>query len=73
LESAPINKAIERTHQEINLIREYRERLIADVVTGQFDVRGWMPRPGDMIDDLKFAALGDADDQMDEGDNDEDE
>ncbi len=31
--------AADRTHREISLLREYRTRLIADVVTGKFDVR----------------------------------
>ena len=31
--------AIERSHREIGLLREYRTRLIADVVTGKLDVR----------------------------------
>jgi len=39
-ESAPIDVAIERTRRQIDLIREYRTRLIADVVTGKVDVRG---------------------------------
>ena len=30
---------IERSHREISLLREYRTRLIADVVTGKLDVR----------------------------------
>jgi type I restriction enzyme, S subunit len=34
-----LNIAIERTHREISLLREYRTRLIADVVTGKLDVR----------------------------------
>jgi type I restriction enzyme S subunit len=34
------NQAIERLNREIALIREYRTRLIADVVTGKLDVRG---------------------------------
>jgi type I restriction enzyme S subunit len=34
-----INKAILRTQREISLLREYRTRLIADVVTGKLDVR----------------------------------
>ena len=37
--TADIDTAIDRTHREIELIREYRERLIADVVTGKLDVR----------------------------------
>src|SRR5690606_31255312 len=35
-----IDRAISRTEREIELIREYRTRLIADVVTGKVDVRG---------------------------------
>jgi type I restriction enzyme S subunit len=31
--------AIERTQREIQLLREYRTRLVADVVTGKLDVR----------------------------------
>jgi type I restriction enzyme S subunit len=38
-ETKDLDKAIERTSAEISLIREYRERLIADVVTGKLDVR----------------------------------
>jgi type I restriction enzyme S subunit len=33
------NTAIDRAYREIELIREYRTRLVADVVTGQLDVR----------------------------------
>lgn len=39
-ETAIIDVAISRAEQEIELMREYRDRLIADVVTGQVDVRG---------------------------------
>ena len=34
-----LTKAVERAEHEINLLREYRTRLIADVVTGKLDVR----------------------------------
>lgn len=37
--TAPISYAISRTEREIALLREYRTRLIADVVTGKLDVR----------------------------------
>jgi type I restriction enzyme S subunit len=57
-ETAPINDAIARTEEEIKLIREYRDRLIADVVTGQIDVRGWRPGPDDVASDEELAALG---------------
>jgi len=38
-QSAPLQTAISRTEREIALLREYRTRLIADVVTGKLDVR----------------------------------
>ena len=34
-----VDKAIDTAHREIDLLREYRTRLIADVVTGKLDVR----------------------------------
>jgi type I restriction enzyme S subunit len=39
LKSSPIDAAVLRHEQEISLIKEYRTRLIADVVTGKLDVR----------------------------------
>ncbi len=38
-ESTNARRSIELTHDEISLLREYRIRLIADVVTGKLDVR----------------------------------
>ena len=38
-ESRTLNPVISRTEREIDLLREYRTRLIADVVTGKLDVR----------------------------------
>jgi len=38
-ETAGLKAAISRAQQEIDLIREYRTRLVADVVTGKLDVR----------------------------------
>lgn len=37
---APMTDAIRRAHDEIALLQEFRTRLVADVVTGQVDVRG---------------------------------
>ena len=34
------DSAIDRAHRQIELMQEYRTRLIADVVTGKLDVRG---------------------------------
>lgn len=70
-ESKDIDEAIARAKDEIDLIREYRDRLIADVVTGQVDVREWQPGLDDLVNDEELAALGD--DQEDitgEGDGD---
>ena len=65
----PIEEAIQRANDEIKLIREYRDRLIADVVTGQVDVRSWLPAPDDVVDDTALAALGDdQDDVTEDGD-----
>lgn len=50
---------IDRIRSEIELIREYRDRLIADVVSGQMDVRGWNPTPDDVANDDDLAALAD--------------
>jgi len=38
-QTAKLDTAIGAAHREIELLREYRERLIADVVTGKVDVR----------------------------------
>lgn len=58
-ESKDIDETMARAKDEIELIREYRDRLIADVVTGQVDVRGWQPGPDDVVNDEALAALGD--------------
>jgi type I restriction enzyme S subunit len=38
-ETSPVNITINRLEREIELLREYRTRLVADVVTGKLDVR----------------------------------
>ena len=38
--TSDIDTAIDKAQRQIDLLREYRTRLIADVVTGQVDVRG---------------------------------
>jgi len=55
-EELSVRREIEK---EIALIREYRDRLIADAVTGQVDLRGWRPGPDDAVSDDDLAALGD--------------
>ena len=66
--------AIERIRSEITLVREYRDRQIADVVTGQVDVRGWVPGPDDVVVEEDLAALGgdeeiDTDGEEEDGDD----
>jgi len=63
----PLTAAIHQAEKEITLIREYRERLIADAVTGQMDLRGWQPSAEDPISDTDFAALADNDAQDPQG------
>ncbi|KQH74728.1 restriction endonuclease subunit S [Xylella fastidiosa] len=72
-ECQPLDDAITRTEDEIKLIREYRDRLITDVVTGQVDVRGWQPGPEDVVEDAVLAALGDDQEEMTEQEDDDDE
>lgn len=73
-ESAPLDQAIEQALTEIKLILEYRDRKIADVVTGQVDVRGWVPGADDIVADEELAVLG-GDEELDtdgeEGDGDD--
>ncbi|MCP5339318.1 MAG: restriction endonuclease subunit S [Sinobacteraceae bacterium] len=72
-ECQPLDDAIARTEEEIKLIREYRDRLIADVVTGQVDVRGWQPGPDDAVSDDDLAALGEDEAEPAEEDGDGEE
>ena len=49
-----IDLAISKTQSEIDLIREYRTRLVSDVVTGQLDVRALnIPEIEDQLEDLQ--------------------
>jgi type I restriction enzyme S subunit len=69
LDTVEIDKAIIHAKQEINLIREYRTRLISDVVTGKVDVRHLAPQPGgedleEMVEALE--PLGDEPGETDE-------
>lgn len=64
----PLIRAISRAHAEIDLIREYRTRLVADVVTGQLDVRQH-PWANTQIEDAIEAIPDDL--ESDEGPDDE--
>ena len=48
---AEISQAISRAEREIELMREYRTRLISDVVTGQVDVRNVKCEGGSLNED----------------------
>jgi type I restriction enzyme S subunit len=53
-EQSPIDTAISRLEREIELLHEYRTRLIADVVTGKLDVRevaARLPEPHNAFDE----------------------
>jgi len=54
----PLNSAISRLEREITLLREYRARLVADVVTGKLDVREAASRLPDeeLLPDLAVAG-----------------
>ncbi|MFN3628459.1 MAG: restriction endonuclease subunit S [Hylemonella sp.] len=66
VETKDLDETVRRANDEIKLILEYRDRLIADVVTGQIDVRGWQPGPDDVVDDALLAALGDENEDVTE-------
>ena len=56
-----ISDAAQNANRELSLLREYRTRLIADVVTGKLDVReaaAWLPDEAeeDAVEDLDAAA-----------------
>lgn len=59
-----LDSSINRAEKEIDLLREYRTRLIADVVTGKVDVREVAARLPDETEELEFddAVVGDSSD-----------
>jgi type I restriction enzyme S subunit len=76
-----ISMAIDRARREVDLLREYRTRLIADVVTGKLDVRvaaAGLPEEGEeselthaeeASDDIEETEDGDLDDLSEETDS----
>lgn len=54
------DRGTHRVGQEISLCREYRTRLIADVVTGKLDVREAAPRLPDEPGELEPLDESDA-------------
>lgn len=63
--TAGIAAALSRTEREIDLLREYRTRLIADVVTGKLDVREAATKLPDAEVDPEISDVADelADDE----------
>jgi type I restriction enzyme S subunit len=58
LETRSIDAAISRLEREIELLREYRTRLVADVVTGKLDVREAAARlPDEAVPDIEEESL----------------
>jgi len=70
-ETIGIDTAISRLNREIDLLREYRTRLVADVVTGKLDVReAAAGLPQDALPSATEPDALDADDDPgDEGDD----
>ena len=64
LRTAEFNELINKVNREIDLLREYRIRLIADVVTGKLDVRGV---------ELPSLDEGEAEEDLDTGEGEETE
>jgi type I restriction enzyme S subunit len=63
-ETQPASIAISRLEREIELLREYRTRLVADVVTGKLDVREAAARlPGEGAYDSSEGISEDATNQ----------
>jgi type I restriction enzyme, S subunit len=69
--TSTLNEAIQCANREIDLIHEYRTRLIADVVTGKLDVRHLAPPPDSL--ELDESDTIDAEEALDDEFDGEDE
>lgn len=71
-ETSDINQVVGRAQREISLLREYRTRLIADVVTGKLDVRAAAARLPEETDEPEslddVEALAEGDEEMEDAD-----
>ncbi len=73
LEKGTLDSATEEAEKEIDLIVEYRNRLISDVVTGKVDVREAVERlPREEVEELDGGAQADAEEEDDGADPDAD-
>ena len=59
IETASVNRAISLAQQELVFIQEFRTRLIADVVTGQIDVRAFAATLPEASDTPQFDEPAD--------------
>ena len=71
VETQPLNNTITRANREIELLNEYRTRLIADVVTGKLDVREAAAQLPEEVADAE--PLEEADDFIDDAESLEDD
>jgi type I restriction enzyme S subunit len=72
VQTRPLQTAISRLEREIDLLREYRTRLVADVVTGKLDVREAAATLPDEDPLGAFAASRDPDPDLETPDDEED-
>jgi hypothetical protein len=63
-QTSSLADGVSRAQREISLLREYRTRLIADVVTGKLDVRGV---------EVPAHVASDETEEIDTGENDGDD
>lgn len=60
-ETCALSTVVSRTEREIDLLREYRTRLVSDVVTGKLDVREAAARLPDEAEEIDLQFEADAD------------
>lgn len=63
---ASLTGAVDKAAREVSLLREFRTRLIADVVTGKLDVREAAARPPDESDEPEPLDAADAEPDTDD-------
>jgi type I restriction enzyme, S subunit len=68
VETASFDSTITRLEREIELLREYRTRLVADVVTGKLDVREAAARLPEEAGEVDLLDLSDESDLSDVSD-----
>lgn len=66
-ECLPLDRVAERSITEVDLLREYRTRLIADVVTGKLDVREAVVRLPEEVEEPEALEDGGLEEEEAEG------